>query len=59
MAKPGLLRDLAADRVVAVVVDDDLEVCDAYEKAGWTVLRALWAPRSVALEHAQEDAGRT
>ena len=58
-AKPELLRSLAADRVVAVVVDDDLEVCDAYEQAGWTVLRALWAPRSVALQHAQEDAGRT
>lgn len=58
-AKPGLLHELAAGRVVAVVVDDDLEVCDAYEQAGYPVLRALWAPRSVALQHAQEDAGRT
>lgn len=58
-AKPPLLRELARDRVVAVVVDDDLAVCDAYEKAGWTVLRATWASRSVALEHAQEDEGRT
>ncbi len=57
--KPILLHRLAADRVVAVVVDDDLEVCDAYEQAGWTVLRALWAPRSAALHHAQEDEGRT
>ena len=58
-ATPGLLRDLAAGRVVAVVVDDDLEVCDAYERDGWNVLRALWAPKSQALRDAQEDAGRT
>ncbi len=58
-AKPPLLRDLARGRVVAVVVDDDEEVCDAYEAAGWPVLRAAWAPRSRALQHAQEDEGRT
>ena len=58
-AKPELLRRLAGDRVVAVVVDDDLEVCDAYEAAGWTVLRASWATRSTRLEQAQEDEGRT
>ena len=59
LAKPELLRALAHERVVAVVVDDDLEVCDAYEAAGWTVLRATWAARSAALEQAQEEAGRT
>ena len=59
LVKPTLLRALAQGRVVAVVVDDDLAVCDAYEKAGWTVLRALWASRSAALERAQEDQGRT
>ncbi len=58
-AKPQLLRNVAAGRTVAVVVDDDLEVCDAYEAAGWTVLRAEWAPRSSALQRAQEDEGRT
>ncbi len=58
-AKPPLLRALARERVVAVVVDDDLEVCDAYEAAGWTVLRATWASRSTALERAQEEDGRT
>ena len=58
-AKPDLLRDLAGDRVVAVIVDDDLEVCDAYEQAGWTVLRATWASRSDVLEQAQEEEGRT
>lgn len=59
VVKPKLLRELARDRVVAVVVDDDLEVCDAYEAAGWTVLRALWASRSPALQVAQEEEGRT
>ena len=58
-AKPPMLAQLAAGRVVAIVVDDDLEVCDAYEAAGWTVLRALWASRSHALEVAQEAEGRT
>ncbi len=57
--KPALLRQLARGRVVAVVVDDDKEVCDAYERAGWTVLRAGWATRSPALRRAQEDEGRT
>lgn len=59
LAKPELLRRLAHDRTVAVVVDDDPEVCDAYEAAGWTVLRATWAVRSDALVEAQEEAGRT
>lgn len=57
--KPRLLRDLAGDRVVAVVVDDDHAVCEAYEASGWTVLRATWATGSRTLEHAQEDEGRT
>jgi hypothetical protein len=59
LAKPELLRELATDRVVAVVIDDDLEVCDAYEADGWTVMRALWASRSQALQTAQEQEGRT
>ncbi|HUR51932.1 MAG TPA: hypothetical protein VMZ11_07400 [Mycobacteriales bacterium] len=58
-AKPELLGRLAEGRVVAVVVDDDLEVCDAYEAAGWPVLRATWASPSPTLTEAQEDAGRT
>ena len=57
--KPRVLREVAAGRVVALVVDDDLEVCDAYEASGWTVLRAQWAARSAALAKAQEDEGRT
>ena len=59
MAKPQLLRRLARDRTVAVVVDDDLQVCEAYEKAGWRVLRATWMESAPLLEEAQESEGRT
>ena len=59
LAKPGLLRRLAAGRPVAVVVDDDAQVCDAYEAAGYRVLRADWMTAGPALEQAQEDEGRT
>jgi phosphoglycolate phosphatase-like HAD superfamily hydrolase len=59
IAKVELLEELATDRVVAVVVDDDDQVCDAYERRGWPVLRATWADSSRALERAQEDEGRT
>ena len=59
LAKPGLLRRLAAGRTVAVVVDDDVQVCEAYEAAGYPVLRADWMGRPPALEVAQEDEGRT
>ena len=60
IAKPALLRKYASrGRTVGVVVDDDLQVCDALEKDGWVVLRADWMDRQEALEQAQEDAGRT
>ena len=59
LAKPGLLRRLAAGRPVAVVVDDDPQVCDAYEAAGYRVLRAQWMADAPALHAAQEDDGRT
>jgi phosphoglycolate phosphatase-like HAD superfamily hydrolase len=59
MAKPQLLRSLARDRIVAVVVDDDEQVCDAYEQAGWRVLRARWMESAPVLEQAQEQEGRT
>jgi hypothetical protein len=59
VAKPELLAHIAQDRVVAVVVDDDEQVCEAYEQAGWPVLRATWGLPSPALTEAQEDAGRT
>jgi hypothetical protein len=59
VAKLELLRRLAADRTVAVVVDDDEQVCDAYEQAGFRVLRARWMSEQPALRQAQEDDGRT
>ena len=59
LAKPQLLRSLARDRVVAVVVDDDAQVCAAYRKAGWRVLEADWMGSEPTLEQAQEQEGRT
>lgn len=60
VTKPALLRELAAEgRRVAVVVDDDPQVCDALERAGWPVLRADWMTQPDSLAEAQEDAGRT
>ena len=62
LAKPQLLRNLATDRVVAIVVDDDAAVCDAYEAGGWPVLRATWmsaTPTAPTLWRAQEHDGRT
>jgi HAD superfamily, subfamily IIIB (Acid phosphatase) len=58
-AKPELLRELAAGRTVAMVVDDDEQVCAAYEAAGFRVVRAGWMAASAALERAQEEQGRT
>ena len=59
LAKPQLLRSLANDRVVAIVVDDDEQVCDAYEAAGWPVMRARWMDTAPLLREAQESEGRT
>jgi hypothetical protein len=42
VAKLEQLRRLARRRTVAVAVDDDVQVCDAYERAGFRVLRAGW-----------------
>ena len=59
MVKPRLLRELSRGRRVAVVVDDDPEVCAALEEAGWPVLRADWMPDDDTLHRAQERRGRT
>jgi phosphoglycolate phosphatase-like HAD superfamily hydrolase len=59
IAKVELLAELARGRVIAVIVDDDEDVCNAYEAEGWPVLRATWASESRALHEAQEDDGRT
>ena len=61
--KVGLLRKLADGREVAVVVDDDLDVVKAMQRAGYPTLHATWEPRSRkdqrSLHIAQEDEGRT
>ncbi|MFF4117202.1 phosphatase domain-containing protein [Streptomyces sp. NPDC001714] len=57
--KLEILRRLAERGEVRVLVDDDELVCDAAERAGFTVVRARWADRSAALEQAQEGEGRT
>ena len=63
VGKPRWLARAARGRVVAVVVDDDPAVCDAYEAAGHRVLRADWMTRDAqadrVLTEAQEQEGRT
>jgi phosphoglycolate phosphatase-like HAD superfamily hydrolase len=73
VAKLELLRRLARTRTVAVAVDDDAQVCDAYERAGFPVMRATWmatapppagrtgSPADVqqVLYEVQEETGRT
>ncbi|MGD9483205.1 hypothetical protein WDH52_08060 [Streptomyces sp. TRM70308] len=63
VAKLELLRALAADRAVAVVVDDDPEVCAAYRAAGFPVVEADWMPAPTSAEatlrRAQQEEGRT
>ena len=57
--KPRLLKTLARGHEVAVVVDDDPDVCDALTAAGWPVLRADWMAPPEPLHAAQEAEGRT
>jgi hypothetical protein len=60
--KLGRLRRLAADRSVAILVDDDVAVCAAAQSAGFAVLRADWALDEDAqptLLDVQESEGRT
>ncbi|MEV4925409.1 hypothetical protein [Streptomyces roseoverticillatus] len=59
VSKPELLRGLARDYVIAVVADDDRQVCDAYETEGFRVLWATWMARQPLLEQVQESEGRT
>ncbi|WUT00683.1 hypothetical protein OHA46_30110 [Streptomyces sp. NBC_00708] len=59
LTKLEILKRLGRDRTVRVLVDDDELVCDAAERAGFTVLRARWAAASPALKDAQEREGRT
>ncbi|MEV6015570.1 MULTISPECIES: hypothetical protein [unclassified Streptomyces] len=57
--KLEVLRRLARDREIRVLVDDDACVCEEAERAGFTVVRARWAAASAALKDAQEREGRT
>lgn len=60
--KLARLRTLAQERRVAVLVDDDVKVCAAAEKAGYPVMRADWgldAETQPTLFEAQEKEGRT
>lgn len=62
--KRGLVRNLARGRELAVVIDDDPDVCAALTADGWPVLVADWmtesgVERAAALRHAQEALGET
>ncbi|WP_329543999.1 hypothetical protein OG266_04570 [Streptomyces sp. NBC_00554] len=57
--KLEILRRLARDREIRVLVDDDELVCEDAERAGFTVVRARWTGASEALKDAQEREGRT
>ena len=53
------LRHLSRRAPVAVLVDDDPDVCDAAIAAGYDVLPATWMGEAAALHEAQERDGRT
>jgi phosphoglycolate phosphatase-like HAD superfamily hydrolase len=57
--KLEILRRLARNRDIRVLVDDDELVCEDAERAGFRVVRARWAAASEALKDAQEREGRT
>lgn len=63
LAKPRWLTRLTRGRVLAVVVDDDPAVCEAYRARGWTVIEATWMTQdpdvTEQLTLLQEDQGRT
>lgn len=59
VTKAEELRRLARGRLVAIVLDDDPEVCTALRDAGWPVEQATWVPHSRTLRTAQERDGRT
>jgi hypothetical protein len=57
--KLGILRGLARQRQVSVLVDDDPAVCETVRQAGFPVLEATWSHRQPPLFEAQEVDGRT
>ena len=57
--KIGVLKRLAAQRTVALLVDDDPAVCAAAHAAGFEVRQVDWGTRTPVLYDAQERHGRT
>jgi hypothetical protein len=57
--KVEVLRQLAQQAPVAVLVDDDPAVLDAARAAGFDVLPATWMGSAPVLQEAQEKDGRT
>ena len=59
MFKLERIAEIAGDRTVAVVVDDDPAVCIAARRHGFTVFQATWMGSEQTLFDAQEREGRT
>ncbi|MEP6695918.1 MAG: hypothetical protein ABJA34_03460 [Pseudonocardiales bacterium] len=57
--KVAVVRRIAAERSIAVVVDDDPAVVDALLAAGLPVHRADWVPYAESLRQGQQAEGRT
>ncbi|MFD4628300.1 HAD family acid phosphatase [Streptomyces sp. NPDC058284] len=57
--KLEILRSIAREHEIRVLVDDDELVCEEAERAGFKVVRATWATTSHSLKDAQEREGRT
>lgn len=57
--KLGMLRRFAAEGPVAILVDDDPQVCATVRQAGFAVFEATWNRPDDELLDAQEREGRT
>ncbi|GAA1403261.1 hypothetical protein GCM10009613_64180 [Pseudonocardia kongjuensis] len=57
--KREVLRRLARDREIAMIIDDDPAVVRVLADDGWPVELATWLPHSSTLQDAQEKHGRT
>ena len=59
IAKLEIVRAMAAEYSIAVIVDDDPAVVQAMQSAGFAVLLADWGDPGRAVHQAQEQDGRT
>ncbi len=59
VVKLAILRRLAGERTVAVLVDDDPAVCQTAREAGFEVFEATWSRPQPTLVDAQERLGET